>query len=96
MIQGNSFECDGQMAFCVRASECAPIKAKMQYASSKDSLKKVMTGTCALIYLLIFSFFKILFELFLFASSNRCQTPAGDERPFRLWKQGAVCSQNGS
>ncbi|XP_037541015.1 non-muscle cofilin 1-like [Nematolebias whitei] len=33
-----------ELVFVMWASEAAPIKAKMQYASSKDSLKKVMTG----------------------------------------------------
>ncbi|CAG6017563.1 unnamed protein product, partial [Menidia menidia] len=33
-----------ELVFVMWAPESAPIKAKMQYASSKDSLKKVLTG----------------------------------------------------
>ncbi|XP_015256953.1 non-muscle cofilin 1-like [Cyprinodon tularosa] len=33
-----------ELVFVMWAPETAPIKSKMQYASSKDSLKKVLTG----------------------------------------------------
>ncbi|XP_061600733.1 cofilin-2-like [Cololabis saira] len=33
-----------ELVFVMWAPESAPIKAKMQYASSKDSLKKILTG----------------------------------------------------
>lgn len=37
----------------VRAPEDAPIKQKMNYASSKESIKKVLTGKCFFSFLIL-------------------------------------------